>query len=335
MSDQEWICSPEQRAGLLVAVISGGFGREKIAQRETAKLLKAFEDFGCQVVWCVVERDAPRYEQDEHEMVVYPMDWAVQYATDHWTDIQLPKDAILKGGLASAGRVWSMMEAERRGCWGVLQLDDNIRHLAFGRGTGAGIQFAHDNGGLAMFADILAGVTLSTNSRMTGAQLKSVAQERAVIARPGIPYSLFIERVGEGREDWYGPCEGDIIQAFQYSHRADGATTAIVPSLRYEKCGKVAGGFRSIYDHSRAVQLQRMFPAVAKIGVRKTFSNGRGGARVFHTMASGAVRNPLRVHDPELMAATKLRVETLLRQWHPTQLDANRAKVAQRVARGA
>lgn len=335
MSDRHFVLSPEQRKGLLVAVISGGFGREKLEARKTAALLPALEGFGADVVWCVVERDAPRYEQDSHEMVVYPMDWAVDYAESHWTDIQLPREAIMKGGLASAGRVYAMQEAERRGCWGVLQLDDNILCLSVGRGSKSSLDYARDNGGLSLFADILGAVTLSTNSRMTGAQLQSVAKEPAVIARPGIPYSCFIEQVGEGREDWYGPCEGDIIQAFQYSHRADGATAAIVSPLRYQKCGKVAGGFRSIYDHSRAVQLQRMYPEVAKIGVRKSFSNGRGGARVFHTMQPGSVRNPLRVHDPVLMGAAKSKVEGLLRDWHPKQLADNRAKIAARVARAA
>ena len=168
---------------------------------------------------------------------------------------------------------------------------------------------------------------------MTGAQLQAVAREPAVIARPGIPYSVFIEQTGPGREHWYGPCEHDIMQAFQYSHRADGATAAVVSPLRYQKCGNVAGGFRSIYDHSRSAGLQRMFPEVAKIGVRKSFANGRGGARVFHTMAPGAVRNPLRVHDRELMGAAKSKVEGLLRLWHPQQLADNRAKIAARVER--
>jgi len=332
MPDHAFVLSEEQRKGLLVAVISGG--RPKLEQRKTTALLHNLDGFGADVIWCVAEHEAEAYESDGREIVTYPTDWAFDYARAHWTDMREPTDEVLmKGGLGSAGRQFAGDEAERRGCWGVLQLDDNILCLSVGRGSKSSLDYARNNGGLALFADLLGAVTLSTNSRMTGAQLQSVAREPAVIARPGIPYSVFIEQVGPGREEWLGPCEHDIIQAFKYSHRADGVTAAIVSPIRYQKCGSVAGGFRSIYDHSRSAGLQRMFPEVAKIGIRRSYSNGRGGARIFHTMQPGAVRNPLRVHDRELMGRAKAKLEGLLRDWHPQQIADNRAKIAARVAR--
>ena len=244
----------------------------------------------------------------------------------------------MKGGLAGAGRVYACLEAEKRGYWGVLQLDDNIVMLSTPRGSKAGYDLVKEQGGLGLFADLLAGVTLSTNSRMTGAQLQSVITVERLVARAGFPYSLFIERVGAGRENWFGPLEGDIIQAFQYGTRADGATAAVMPMLRYMKRGdrvsttgtanpgkekgaavdQSAGGFRSIYDHTRSVQLQRMFPEAAKILARSTHSNGRGDPRVFHQMSK--LTNPLRVHDKELFGQVRTRLEELLvlfnTKWH-------------------
>lgn len=340
-----FVTPTEARSGLLIAVISGG--RPTLAMRPTAKFLQSAEAFGANdIVWCVCERDVPLYEPDDYPILSYPEDWAVEYAKEHWTDIQLPEDAVLKGGLAGAGRVYAMQEAERRGCWGVLQLDDNIVSLTLPRGGGAGARIARDHGGLSLYADLLAAATLCTNSRMTGAQLNSAIGLETAVVRAGFPYSLFIERVGEGREDWYGPLEGDIIQAYQYGRRADGATAALVPSLRYMKRGdKVSptgvkkaqedrttdvtgGGFRTIYDSSRSVQLQRMFPQSTKVRVMKKHSNGRGDPRVFHKMIGGP-GTPVKVLDEALYGQLKDRLQGLLALWQ----EEHKVDVADKVAR--
>src|SRR5688500_13203891 len=90
-------CIPaEIRKGLLIAVVSGG--RAPLNMRPTAKLLKSALDFGANdIVWCVCDRDAPFYDRDDFPLLTYPEDWAVEYAKAHWTDIQLPESAVLKG----------------------------------------------------------------------------------------------------------------------------------------------------------------------------------------------------------------------------------------------
>lgn len=326
--------TPEaKRAGLLVAVISGG--RSKLYQRPTAKLLAALQDFApAGVVWIVNEHDAGEYERDGLPFAVYPDDWAFEYAKAHWTDIQLPPETAKALG-AFPGREWACLEAERRGCWGVMQLDDNIVQISVARGGGAAARYCYRNGGIALHADLLSAVALSTNGRMVGAHLQSAARERPAIARAGFPYSCFVEKVGPGREHWHGPYEDDIIQAFQYGTRADGATAAVVSAVRYMKDSKTTGGLRTIYDHSRSVQLQRMFPESAAIRVMKSRSNGRGEPRVFHKMSAGAIRNQLRVTDPELFAAVKARIEEILVEWHAEDQASAREKVARRVAQAA
>ena len=157
------------------------------------------------------------------------------------------------------------------------------------------------HGGLGMFADVLSAVTLSTNGRMTGAFLASVApvgKRRA--SRTGFPYSLFLERTGPGREEWFGPFEDDITHAYQYGSSASPGTALVVPTLLYTKESTSKSGMRSNYNHERAVPLQRMFPESAKVGVRKSKSNGQGGARVFHTMLNTAIRTPMIITDRDL-----------------------------------
>jgi len=58
---------------------------------------------------------------------------------------------------------------------------------------------------------------------MVGANLDAIPYVKLQIARAGFTYSMFVEKVGPGREPWYGPFEDDITHAFQYGIRADGA----------------------------------------------------------------------------------------------------------------
>lgn len=342
----KWITSPEKRGGLLAAVVTGG--RPELNRRQVRKFLPMLEGLGCQdIVWVAVDRDAERYERDDYPLVTYPLDWAVQYTKEHLTDVQLTDEQILRGGLASAGREYACLEAERRGCWGVLQLDDNIVRLSCPRGGKAAIDMVWERGGMAMFADLIAAVTLSTNSRITGAQLDAVVASQPIVARAGYAYSLFIERCGPGREHWYGPMEHDIIQCLQYGTRPDGATTALMPLLRYMKLpDKVSatgskkvidveerdkhrsgGGMRAIYDNTRSVGLQRMFPQYAAIKAMTTHSNGRGDPRLFHQMKP--MPNKLKVEDPELFGQVKDYFQDYLAEWK----DRHRGELQMKVER--
>lgn len=326
------VTTPEQRAGLLTAVITGG--RPLLQQRPTAKMLPDLTAAGFRPpVWVVSDQHAPAYERDGHDLCVYPDRWAREHAAAHW---MLPTPPPADGFLgAFPGREWACREAERLGCWGVLMLDDNIISLRFWRGTGASIRVVHDHGGLALYADLLAALSLSTNARMLGAQLNAVIPSGAEgdrLLRPGFPYSLFIERVGESREEWHGPYEDDITHAFQYGDRWDGATAAVTPLLTYIKEHASKTAMRAKYDSTRAVQLQRLMPQGASIGIRATKSNGKGDPRVFHSMRAGAIRNPIRVHDPALYGAARDRVQALRTEWYRLELESNRDKIRRRSA---
>lgn len=316
--------SAEQRAGLLVSIISGG--RPKLSQRPTAQFVADLRKVGVQdVVWVVSDHEADGYEEHPDAPIVrYPRSWAYEYAQAHWMRVEPPDPTGFFG--AFPGREWACLEAERRGCWGVLQLDDNITVLAIARGTSASFRVAREAGGMGMYADVLSAVALSTNARTCGAQLNAVVNLQQTVARSGFPYSLFVERVGEGREHWFGPYEDDITHSFQYGTRADGATAAVVPMLTYRKESKSKTGMRAKYDSTRAVQLQRIFPQSAKVSARATFSNGRGGPRVFHTMLPGAIRNPLTIHDRELFGKARERVSALVSRWFELEVEGNREK---------
>lgn len=324
-----FVTSAEQRGGLLAAIITGG--RPQLKERPTAKFLDSLRPAGvAAVVWVVSDRDAPAYERDDRDLAVYSHDWAYQYAREHWMSTTPPDPTGFFG--AFPGREWACLEAERRGCWGVLQLDDNIVRLCLFKGGAAAVNVV-GNGGMGLFADLLAAGALSTNARTVGAQLDAVITEKHRLIRPGFPYSLFVEKVGPGREHWYGPFEDDITHSFQYGDRADGATAAVMPMLHYAKESKSKTGMRAEYNQTRSVQLQRLIPQGAKIGIKATKSNGRGGPRVFHTMPPGAIRNPVTVRDRTLYRALEARLERLGQEWFEAERAANRAKVMQRLAR--
>lgn len=326
------VTSDEQRSGLLVAIISGG--RPRLYERPTEKFLQDLNPLGVHdVVWVVSESDAAEYEHDGRPLATYSREWAFEYASKHWMHPTPPARDGFFG--AFPGREWACLEAERRGCWGVLQLDDNIVDLRMPRGAGSCIRWAEREGGLGLFADMLAAVALSTNARMVGANLNSVAVATPVVARKGFPYSLFIERMGEGREHWFGPFEDDITHAFQYGTRADGATAALMPALRYMKESQSTSGMRAKYNHERSVQLQRIFPESANVVLKSQKSNGRGGPRIFHQMSPNAIRNKLIVTDPELMSRAKERMEQIITGWWEFHQTHTRNKVEKRVARSA
>jgi hypothetical protein len=330
--------SSAERAGILVAVISGG--RPLLKQRPTSKFLGELRAAGVQdCVWVVNERHAGSYEQDENPIVTFSDVWAYDYAREHWTYPVRPPEP---GGFFGAfpGREAACREAERRGCWGVLQLDDNIRQLYFLRNTRGGALVVRDRGGFGWYLDLLAGVVLATNARMVAPSLGSIGEAEYRVARTGFPYSAFVEQVGHGREEWFGPYEDDILHALQYADRADGATTALLTLPRYQKLSNVEtgrgtrdlSGMRGQYTHDRARMLQRLQPQAAKVQVRRTTSNGRGEPRVFHQMPAGALRNPLVVTDRERYDRVTDSLVDASQAFEGAERIGNRAKAAERLA---
>jgi hypothetical protein len=317
-------------AGILPCVITGG--RPRLAQRRTAQYLRDLHGVTADPVWVAMDKDAIAYEEDGHEIAAYSRDWADEYAASHWTGIRPPEPGGFLG--AFAGREYACRLAEERGCWAVLQLDDNIRSIAFFRHRTAGIRLATFQGGMGKFADVLAAVTLSTNGWMTGAFLGSVnPYKKFRVSRVGFPYSLFLERTGPGREEWFGPFEDDITHAYQYGSSASPATPLVVPGLVYCKETTSKTGMRANYNSERAVPLQRMFPEMAKVGVRQSFSNGQGGPRVFHTMVNTAIRTPMAITDHGLYSDVSSYLASLTGEFARLMQENMRERVNRRAAR--
>jgi hypothetical protein len=320
--------TPSDRlAGLLPVIVTGG--RPRLADRPTAQLLPDLTGVTAPPVWLVREDDAPGYELDGHELATYGRAAAEAWAAAHWTGVEPFAPGRFLG--AFPGREQACRLAVERGCWGVLQLDDNITGLYLFRGNGACTHLVQKHGGLAFYADILAAVTLSTNAAMCGGKLDAVdpASEALLFARPGFPYSLFIERVDlPAREPWYGPYEDDVLHAYQYGASAAPVTAAIIPPLHYKKLpARHGGGMRAHYGGSRAAGLQRAAPEMARISVRATRVNGRGGPRVYHTMIPGAIRTPLAISDRQLYAAAAARLSGLADEFTQMFAAGLRAKV--------
>lgn len=278
-----------------------------------------------------MDEQAGAYEDDGHEVNTYSREWAEEYAARHWTAIR----PMEPGGFIGAfpGREWACRVAEQRGHWAVLQLDDNIKRLGYLNDYSPAHRLVKNHGGLGLFADILTAVTLSTNGFMTGARMSGVpADKKLSVARPGFPYSLFLERVDAEREAWYGPYEDDIMHAYQYAYNATPAAALLVNALTYCKESRSRTGMRTHYDHDRSVALQRIFPETARIGIHRTRSNGAGAPRVFHTMLPGALgkRAPLIVTDRELFAAVKTYLDELSREWYTAMSVHVREKVISR-----
>jgi len=313
-------------------VISGG--RPAIRERPVHKFLHSLHNATADPVWVVRDDDAAGYEPDGHEIVTYSRDWAEEYAAGHWCHVQ----PMQPGGFLGAfpGREAACREAERRGCWAVLQLDDNIDRLGFWMDY-ASLRLIAESRGLAYFAEIIAAVLLSTNAAMAGAQLTSVAPARreAIVARAGFCYSLFGEKVGNGRVEWQGPYEDDIMHALQYATAPGGRTAAIIPLLRYHKEYVRKTGMRAHYDGSRAAGLQRMFPETARILNKASTSNGLGDARIFHQMSPLARRAPLAVTDKGLYDVTRAEIAVVMQEVARARDAHWRDLVTRRAARAA
>ena len=273
----------DKLAGLLPVVISGG--RPKLAQRPTARLLPALDGLTAPPVWLVREDEASSYERDGHEVASYPRAFAEAYAQGHWTGAAPYQPGGFLG--AFCGREAACLLAEARHCWGVMQLDDNLTHLACYMLNPASCRVVTQAGGLGLFADLLAAVTLATNGAMVGAALTAahpagslLAGDKPIFARPGFPYSCFIEVVSPAREPWYGPTEDDILHAYQYGANASAATALVVVPLRYRKDHRAKDGMRQAYDHTRSVGLQRVAPQMAQLAIMRRANNSGAKPRV-------------------------------------------------------
>jgi post-segregation antitoxin (ccd killing protein) len=322
-------------AGVLPVVVSGG--RPRLADRVTRRHLASLHGITADPIWFVREDHAREYESDAHEIVTYGVAEAEDYARTHWLS---PDPPFRPGGFlgAFAGRELACRLAERRGFWSVLLLDDNLLYLKAYVSSAAATRVVSEQGGLGMFADLLAAVTLSTNSRMTGAWMDALnpAAERMVFARPGFPYSLYLERLDRpNREPYFGPFEDDIMHAYQYGSRADDATASLVRPLLYMKEHRSAStGMRGAYDARRAEGLVLAAPEIARVGMRRKHANGQGQARIFHSMRSGSIRTPLVVTDRELFDRARARAVELRELIKPRVQQAAVERVARRAEHG-
>jgi TET-associated glycosyltransferase-like protein len=344
------ITPADKLKGILPVIISGG--RPELKQRPTAMMLDQLKGITADPVWIVSEADATGYQDDGNEIATYSREWAEDYAAAHWTGMEpvVKAGPDEKGSFLGAfpGREWACRLAEERGYWATLQLDDNIIDLSlFRRHYTSNSRIAEEEGGMGMFADVLAAITLSTNGWMVGAFLTAVppsANEKLVVSRTGFPYSLFIERVGPNREAWVGPYEDDITHAYAYGNNPSSSQTALlVPMLNYMKEHAAQTGMRKNYNSKRAVPLQRMFPETARIGVYNGKANGRGGPRVFHKMIPGAIRTPMIITDHELYGEVKDYITGLARKFGSgyrkeletrTEDRARKARVSMALANG-
>ena len=323
--------------GVLPVVISGG--RPRLAERKTARLLPALCGVTADPVWLVREDRALEYERDGFEVATFPRDEALSYARDHWMGPRAFSPTAFMGCFLE--REWACRVARARGFWGVLQLDDNIRRLCVLGPFGACAKVARVNGGLALHADLLAAVTRSTNSAMTGARLEAVmtTSEGLTFARAGFPYSLFLERVDvDDREPYYGYVEEDILHAYQIGANASRYTSSLVYPLTYLKqhTALQSSGMRVFYrSNARAAGLQRMAPEMARMIISGAHSNGQGGPRVFHKMLAGSIRTPLVIDDPQLYGAARDRVMELLVQVEREHRSGLEESLGRRAARAA
>lgn len=324
-------------AGVLPVVISGR--RPLLSHRTTRRLLPFLLGKTADPVWLVRDDEAPTYERDQYEIVTFPREAAEEFAKDHWLGPDRYEYGTFLGCFTQ--REWACRVAAERGYWAVLELDDNIQRLsAFAAREGSN-RVVRQAGGLGMFADILAAVTLSTNSRMTGAMLMSInpASEPRRFARAGFPYSLYLERVDKpDRDPYYGPIEEDILHAYHYMSAPNDATAALVRPLLYSKehqRSKESGMRQAYKNQRRSAGLQLVNPELCKVGVHKGHSNGLGSARIFHKMTSSAIRTPLVVKDQSLFDAAAAYVTELRDKEIAPALQQSSAKMLHKRAASA
>lgn len=316
---------------ILVAVITGG--RPALADRGTRSFFPGLRAAGfTDVEWVVREDHAAGYEPDENPLNVYPVEWANTYARQHWRH---PTATWTPGGFFGAftGREWAMRTAQERGYEAVLQMDDNVEVIGLLNANQPAYRSAL-NPGTAL--RLLADLCLSTNARVAGAQLSSVAPKGlTALIRPGYPYSVFVERTGPGRMPYYGPFEDDIMHALEYArHGGVNRTAAVVDVIRYNKEHRArAGGMRSQYDATRGLEIARRYPENVRIGMGPRTSGTKDSARGVRHFLNTRGFTPVRVTDPDLFKAADAALREALTRADAAKRAWDREKITRRGGR--
>lgn len=256
------------RARVLVQVISGG--RPKLKDRPTHKLLGELQEAGFPIEWVVREDHVREYEADDFPFNVFPLSWANQYAESHWRHPTfLFKPDSFHG--AFPGREWAMRSGERRNFDLVLQLDDNV--LKVGVINCTSYRYRTPDFSFATQIHVMAELAMSTNAATVGMQLNSVVPTKRIkTVRPGYPYSVFVEKCGDGRLPYYGPFEDDVMHSLEYA-RTGSQTAAVMDSFVYIKSHGGSTGMRRYYDPTRGLELARRYPDNAKLIVSRRTSS--------------------------------------------------------------
>lgn len=314
---------------VLIQVITGG--RPDLGARTVRRHLDAFSEIG-DVEWCLREDHAATYERDEYPFNVYTVEFANEYARTHWRH---PIAKWEPGGFFGAfpGREWAMRSGRERGYDLVLQLDDNVLDI----GPISATHPAYRVGAtpLEMVREMVE-IAASTNISLLGMQLSSViAKPRMKVARPGFPYSIFLEKTGRGRLPYFGPFEDDIMHAMDYGLSPSPLQTAgVIESFTYRKESSSKSGMRAHYNPTRGLELAKRYPRNARISVsRRTSSPNDTERGVRHHLKTTGF-TPVRVLDrPRFDAAASaisLFSEKALASWRSRNREKMRERAGER-----
>lgn len=317
---------------LLIAIITGG--RPLLSDRPTRRLFESLSILG-DIEYVVREDQALGYEDDPGvSLNTYSVAWADRYARTHWRH---PRAVCEPGGFHGAftGREWAMRSAQERGYEAVLQLDDNVTQ--FGPVDATRTTYYRDIVQPADSVRALVEIAMSTNLWMFGAQLTSVQVKGDYpIARPGFPYSVFVEKTGDGRMPYYGPFEDDIMHAMEYGlNGGPGRTAGLTQAITYTKESKSKTGMRKHYNPERGLELVRRYPRNAKLidgpGSSSPTSKGRAVRHMLNTKGF----TPIRITDRERFDAARTELERLVAvSRERLDLEA-RKKIAKRAGRAS
>lgn len=315
---------------LLIAVITGG--RPLLSDRPTRRFFESLRTLG-DIEYVVRADQADDYEEDPGvPLNRYDVAWADRYARTHWRH---PRAVCEPGGFHGAftGREWAMRSAEERGYDAVVQLDDNVTQL--GPIDATRTTYYRDIVQPADSIRTLVEIAMSTNLWMFGAQLTSVQVKGDYpIARPGFPYSVFVEKTGDGRMPYYGPFEDDIMHAMEYGlNGGRGRTAGLTQAITYTKESKSTTGMRKHYNPERGLELVRRYPANAKLSEGPSSSSPTAKGRGVRHLLNARGFTPVRVEDAERFAAARDELQRLVTvSRERLDLEA-RKKIARRAGR--
>lgn len=311
----------------LVAVITGG--RASLAERPTRRLFAPLKAAGfIDIEWVVREDHAAMYERDDHPLNIYPQEFADNYARHHWRHPTIKWEPRGFSG-AFPGREWAMRTAEDRGYDAVLQLDDNILHVGMFNAVRPYLRAVADPGSLVR---LLTEFLSATNIFMMGMQLSSVPLRNAKrLIRTGFPYSIFVERCGQGRMPYYGPFEDDIMHAMEYGlNGGPMRTVGITDWITYLKESQSGTGMRQHYNAHRGLELPLRYPNNASISVGPKTSSPVDTARGVRHRLTPRGFTPIRVIDQGSFDQAETELRGYIDAAKQALQDANRAKMRKR-----